>query len=53
VLDVADSMVVMDAGRVLTGGAPEEVVTYPEVVDAYLGTGYEDALSGPVVGAVR
>ena len=53
VLDVADSMVVMDAGRVLTGGAPSEVVTYPEVVEAYLGNGYEDALARPAAEAIR
>ncbi|HVU75124.1 MAG TPA: branched-chain amino acid ABC transporter ATP-binding protein/permease [Mycobacteriales bacterium] len=46
VLDIADTMVVMDAGRVLTGGAPDEVVAYPEVVEAYLGRGYEQALAG-------
>ncbi|HWG95030.1 MAG TPA: branched-chain amino acid ABC transporter ATP-binding protein/permease, partial [Mycobacteriales bacterium] len=38
VLDVADELYVMAAGRVVADGEPVEVVTRPEVVTAYLGT---------------
>jgi branched-chain amino acid transport system ATP-binding protein len=37
VLDVADELYVMAAGRVIADGEPVEVVTRPEVVTAYLG----------------
>jgi len=37
VLDVADELYVMDAGRVIADGEPIEVVGRPEVVTAYLG----------------
>jgi len=40
-LRVADRAVVLTAGRKLAEGAPEEVRTNPEVIDAYLGTGTE------------
>lgn len=37
VLDVADELYVMDAGKVIADGEPVEVVGRPEVVTAYLG----------------
>ena len=37
VLDVADELYVMDAGRVIADGEPAEVVARPDVVAAYLG----------------
>ena len=37
VLDVADELYVMDAGKVIADGEPIEVVGRPEVVTAYLG----------------
>ena len=38
VLGVADELYVMNAGKVIADGEPDEVVTRPEVVTAYLGT---------------
>ena len=35
---VADRVVAMDAGRVLTVGTPDEVLEDPRVVASYLGT---------------
>ena len=37
VMDISDWVVVMAQGRILTEGAPEEVVANEEVIDAYLG----------------
>ncbi|MXY36312.1 MAG: ABC transporter ATP-binding protein [Dehalococcoidia bacterium] len=37
VMDISDWVVVMAAGRILTEGPPQEVVTNEEVIDAYLG----------------
>lgn len=41
VMDISDHVVVLDFGRVLATGSPEEVQKNPDVVAAYLGT--EDA----------
>jgi ABC-type branched-subunit amino acid transport system ATPase component len=35
---VADRMVALDLGRVVTEGPPQAVVEHPEVVASYLGT---------------
>jgi branched-chain amino acid transport system ATP-binding protein len=37
VMRLSDSVLVLDLGRVLTSGAPEEVTRDPRVVEAYLG----------------
>ena len=44
VLSVADELYVMAAGQVIANGEPLDVVTRPEVVSAYLGSSYEEAL---------
>ena len=44
VLGVADELYVMATGQVIADGEPIEVVTRPEVVTAYLGSSYEEAL---------
>jgi ABC-type branched-subunit amino acid transport system ATPase component/ABC-type branched-subunit amino acid transport system permease subunit len=44
VLGVADELYVMAAGQVIADGEPIEVVTRPEVVSAYLGSSYQEAL---------
>jgi branched-chain amino acid transport system ATP-binding protein len=39
-LPLVDRAVVLDLGRVLTIGAPQDVVRNPEVIRAYLGERY-------------
>ena len=38
-MDLADPIVVLDQGHVLTEGSPEEVRSDDRVIDAYLGGG--------------
>jgi neutral amino acid transport system ATP-binding protein len=40
VMQAADRVVVMNEGRVLTSGTPDEVRANEQVVDAYLGTAH-------------
>ena len=42
VMDLSDRVVVLDYGRKLADGVPDEVRNNPEVVDAYLGVSHED-----------
>ena len=37
IVDLADRIIVIDGGKVLAAGSPEEILRLPEVVDAYLG----------------
>jgi branched-chain amino acid transport system permease protein len=37
VMDLADRVVVLDAGQVLASGTPAEVMRHPEVIRSYLG----------------
>ena len=54
VRSISDRIVAMDQGRVLADGAPEAVLTDPEVVRAYVGDDDRAASrSGPVVAAGR
>jgi branched-chain amino acid transport system ATP-binding protein len=37
IMDIADRVVVVDFGRVLAEGPPEQIRSDPRVIDAYLG----------------
>ena len=41
VMDISDHVVVMDYGKKIGDGPPEEVKNKPEVIDAYLGTSHD------------
>ncbi len=38
VSSIADRLVALDLGRVITTGPPDDVLIHPQVVDSYLGT---------------
>ena len=38
VMDIADRIVVLDWGELITEGVPEEIKVNPKVISAYLGT---------------
>jgi branched-chain amino acid transport system ATP-binding protein len=38
VMDVADRIVVLENGRVLTEGTPREIAANPKVIEAYMGS---------------
>jgi branched-chain amino acid transport system ATP-binding protein len=37
VMELAERVIVLDFGKILTEGAPDEVLRHPKVVEAYLG----------------
>jgi branched-chain amino acid transport system ATP-binding protein len=47
VLGICDRAVVLEFGKVIAEGTPEEVRRNPKVVAAYLGDGMEPAATGP------
>lgn len=46
VMGLSDRILVLDYGQLIADGTPQEVVHNPEVVRAYLGTGYQTAQTG-------
>jgi branched-chain amino acid transport system ATP-binding protein len=38
VTSIADEMLALDLGRVITRGTPKDVVNHPSVIESYLGT---------------
>jgi branched-chain amino acid transport system ATP-binding protein len=47
VLGICDRVVVLEFGKVIAEGTPEEVRRNPKVIAAYLGDGMEDVTAGP------
>jgi branched-chain amino acid transport system ATP-binding protein len=48
VMDISDRVIVLDYGRKIADGPPEEVRASPEVIAAYLGEPHGDeVLAGP------
>ena len=41
VMDISDSVVVLDYGKVIADGPPETVRANQDVIDAYLGVAHE------------
>jgi branched-chain amino acid transport system ATP-binding protein len=46
IMAVAKHIVVLDHGQKIAEGSPKEIVENPEVIRAYLGSGYAQASAG-------
>jgi branched-chain amino acid transport system ATP-binding protein len=43
VMSLSDQVLVLDAGRLIAAGAPQEIVRHPDVIAAYLGKAHSRA----------
>jgi branched-chain amino acid transport system permease protein len=53
IVDLSDEIVVMDQGRRIISGEPNEILRHPEVIRAYLGTGGGPAAGTPEIEDVQ